>query len=48
MRYCDYACYRGEIVPVVSLVGAGIDSLPLMGLLWASDFQRAVLSNWDN
>jgi hypothetical protein len=32
MPYCDYACYREEIIPVVSLAGAGIDSLPMMVL----------------
>jgi len=27
-------------------IEAGIDSLPMAGLRWASDFQRLVLDNW--
>jgi hypothetical protein len=42
--YCDFRCYRGP--PVVMPIEAGIDSLPMAGLRWASDFQRLVLDNW--
>jgi hypothetical protein len=46
LLYCDFTCYCRA--PAEMSVGAGIDSLPMMGLRWASDFQRAVLDNWNN
>jgi hypothetical protein len=46
LLYCDFACYCEA--PVVMSIGAGIDSLPMTALRWASDLQRVVLDNWNN
>ncbi len=41
MRYCDYACYRGEIVPVVSLRSmADLNARPIVFALSNSTSSR--------